>query len=248
MSFITPELVTIAGFQLLKLGSLKRKEMAFINKHRKEIVRGYMEVNRIALEISEKYEITEAEALSIVNNFGLDGGNEALLEYTDRLIPLVELLTTQDAQPGQAVSMLLRSRLSPDWLKDNAENLLSAFGIKVEETGIWRDEFIDELTEQAIDSLYKFLIQEQNEWKAPEPEQPKTLGEELPSTENSSNSTPIEVGMIATGESSSPQLEIPLSIEPTSTNSHVTSSSAPSPELPTTVSIAPTEMPSPLPG
>jgi hypothetical protein len=201
MSLISPKQIEIAGFILLKLGSLKRKESAWFSARDKEVMTGLVEILKIAQEIAIANDIDPSDAYQIVSSYGSSEGSDLLVPYSDRLAPLVALLGTQESTPAAAVTMILQSRLDGVWLANNKTNLFNCYGIQVEGEG-WQAAYTEELPEEAIDLIWEFIQNERNRWKTPET-QDLTVGEDSASTQPNSNETMMNTGTDSTGQSNS---------------------------------------------
>jgi hypothetical protein len=225
MSLISPKQIEIAGFILLKLGSLKRKESAWFSARDKEVMTGLVEILKIANEMAIANDIDPSDAYQIVSSYGSSEGSDLLVPYSDRLAPLVALLGTQESTPAAAVTMILRSRLDSTWLANNKVNLSNCYGIQVEGEG-WQDAYTEELPEEAIDLIWAFIQNERNRWKTPEV-QDLTVGEGSASTQPNSNEMMMNTGTDSTGQSNSAPLTTGVSTLEPSRSSPATSSSKP---------------------
>ena len=201
MNLISPKQIEIAGFILLKLGSLKRKESAWFSARDKEVMTGLVEILKIAQEIAIANDIDPSDAYQIVSSYGSSEGSDLLVPYSDRLAPLVALLGTQESTPAAAVTMILQSRLEATWLFNNKVSLANCYGIQVEGEG-WQPAYTEELPEEAIDLIWEFIQNERNRWKDPEPQE-LTVGEGSASTSPNSNETTTNTGTDSTGQSNS---------------------------------------------
>jgi hypothetical protein len=220
MSLISPKQIEIAGFFLLKLGSLKRKESAWFSARDKQVMTGLVEILKIAQEIAIANDIDPSDAYQIVSSYGSSEGSDLLVPYSDRLAPLVALLGTQESTPAAAVTMILQSRLDGMWLANNKVDLSNCYGIKVEGEG-WQESYTEELPEEAIDLIWEFIQNERNRWKTPET-QDLTVGEDSASTSPNSNEMTVNTGTDSTGQSNSvPSVTDDSTLE-TSTSSPVT--------------------------
>jgi hypothetical protein len=221
MSLIAPIQTVIAGFVLLKLGSLKRKESAWFTARDKAVMTGLVEILKIAQEIALANDIDPTDAYGIVSSYGSNAGSDLLVPYADRLSPLVNLLELQESTPAAAVTMILQSRLDATWLANNKINLANCYGIQVEGEG-WQEAYTEELPEEAIDLIWEFIQNERNRWQQPATTEATELGEESASTPNSSNETMTNTGTDTTGQFNSVPSATPASISPTGTSSPVT--------------------------
>jgi hypothetical protein len=221
MSLISPTQIEISGFILLKLGSLKRKESAWFTARDKTVMTGLVEILKIAQEIAIEHEIDPTEAYQIVSAYGSSAGSDLLVPYSDRLAPLVDLLSLQESTPAAAVTMILQSRLDSTWLANNKINLFNCYGIQVEGEG-WKDSYTEELPEEAIDLLWEFLQNERNRWQRSTTTEATDLGEDSASTSNISNETTTSTGTDSTGQFNSAPSTTPASTSPTGTSSPAT--------------------------
>ncbi len=221
MTLISPVQIEIAGFILLKLGSLKRKESAWFTARDKTVMTGLVEILKIAQELALANDIDPSDAYQIVSSYGSSAGSDLLIPYSDRLAPLVDLLGLQESTPAAAVTMILQSRLDSTWLANNKVNLSNCYGIQVEGSG-WQEAYTDELPEEAIDLIWEFINNERNRWQQPETTEVTDLGEESASTPNTSNETTTNTGTDSTGQSSSVPSTIADSTAGTLTSNPVT--------------------------
>jgi hypothetical protein len=213
MTLIAPVQTEIAGFILLKLGSLKRKESAWFTARDKEVMTGLVEILKIAQEMAIANNIDPSDAYEIVSSYGSSAGSDLLVPYSDRLAPLVNLLGTQESTPAAAVTMILQSRLDATWLANNKINLFNCYGIQVDGEG-WQEAYTEELPEEAIDLLWKFIQNERNRWQTPETQE-LTVGEDSASISPSSNEMTMNTGTDSTGRSNSvPLTTDALMLEP----------------------------------
>jgi hypothetical protein len=218
-SFITGTLVTIVGFTFLKYGSLRRKELKWFTERDQKVLEGLTDVVEIASEIAVTHSLSDAQAYNIAAGFGAEAGSEYLVPHAARLKPLIGLLSHQHSTEADAVTMLLQSRLPTPWLRDNALELRTAYGIEVGEVTHWQPEFTEELPEEAIDALWEFIQNEKKKWKKdPEPVATgdKSLGEDSASTVNGSQPTTNNTGETVTGQSNAAPSTTPDSTPTTS--------------------------------
>lgn len=198
---LSPELVTIAGFNLFKLGSLKRREQLWFVDRDKRVMSGLLEILRIAQSLALDHGIDATEAYEIVSRYGSSEMPELLVPYADRLAVLAELLGLQESTAADAVTMILQSRLENGWLAQNKGRLLDYYGIDVQGDG-WSDSYTQELPEAVIDEIWQFLNNERNRWKEPENEVPESVEGKLEHTPNSSTEMTSDTGQMLIGRSS----------------------------------------------
>jgi hypothetical protein len=218
MSLISPKQIEIAGFILLKLGSLKRKESKWFGARDREVMTGLVEILKIAQEIAIANDIDPSDAYQIVSSYGSSAGSDLLVPYSNRLAPLVALLGTQESTPAAAVTMILQSRLDSTWLANNKINLFNCYGIQVEGEG-WQDSYTEELPEEAIDLIWEFIQNERQRWQLLAPTEDLTVGEDSASTQPNSNEMTMNTGTDSTGLSNSaPLMTADFIAEPLTSN------------------------------
>jgi hypothetical protein len=230
-SFITGLLVTVVGFEFLKYGSLRRKELKWFTERDQKVLEGLTDVVEIAAEIAVTHNLSDAQAYNIAAGFGAEMGSEYLVPHAARLKPLLGLLSHQHSTEADAVTMILQSRLSAKWLQDKALELRTAYGIEVGTATHWQPEFTEELPEESIDALWQFIQNEKKKWKKdPEPTPAageKSLGEDSASTVNGSQPTTNNTGETVTGQSNAAPSTTPDSTATTSMTIPATFSSKP---------------------
>lgn len=218
------EIVEIDGFELRKFGTLKKKEEEWIER----FYAGLREaVTKPALElgewISENEDKTPAEAMDFIE--GLETMRPAeqmatMMRYKKALPDIIEALQSapqrQKNAPKHIATWALNERLPEGWIGENRNELRDDLGIDPDGDE-WLEEWTDELGEDTIQAIYSFVLKERNGWlsvaaefapKVDEPEEEKTLGEDLPPSVSGSPPTGGQDGP----RSPLPELSIPSSV------------------------------------
>lgn len=217
-----PEIVTVAGFPLPKMGGLNPEEKDYMaDKIRNVQFQEIAPLAEIADIVVEKEKISQQEAIALIRRT-LEGNTGRSEEEIDRLLAFAidyrnelgrikkpEMMVERQSQ--EVAIMILKSRLAPDWILANIDNLKASFRCSLDKekcsqlmtvpeerwmTDPNRDEIIRAIVRKLPENLYSqiasFTLGEEREWAelpvfTTEPEE-ITLGEQskgFVSTKNS---------------------------------------------------------------
>lgn len=200
--FSAPKIKNVAGFPLESFGSFLVRERLEMNKARKEIFDNTHKILQVNLELSKALEVTEEESWAILTSEGFGPNGE---DYRAVVSPfLSQLLNLQDTQlqtysyNKAAVSLMLRSRLDPQFLVDSREDIYKAFKYelpldalnnfatspyshRLESGKALIDELIDYLPEKVFDAIVDFAIEEEgtDSVDTEESSDPKSEGQKI---------------------------------------------------------------------
>jgi hypothetical protein len=199
--FRKTELVTIDGFELQKLGTLKKREEEWIEQYYADLRNA---TTKPALELAEwiiaNEGKTEAEAMVLIESLESMRPAEQmafLLKYKKELPGIIDDLqdapNRQKAIPKHITTWALNERLPKGWIAENRNELRDDLGIDADGDE-WLPEWTDELGELTINEIYSFILKERNGWLSVAatftPNEPdieeQTLGEDLPPFANGS--------------------------------------------------------------
>jgi hypothetical protein len=189
------ELINIDGFELQKLGTLKKREEEWIEQYYADLQNA---TTKPALELAEWIVTnegkTEAEAMLMIEGLETMRPSEQmafLMVYKRHLPAIIQNLQDsprrQKAIPKDIATWALNERLPKGWIAENRNELREDLGIDADGDR-WLPEWTDELGEGTIDAIYRFILRERNGWMSvaaefvpnePE-EEDQSLGEELP--------------------------------------------------------------------
>ncbi|MBW4478658.1 MAG: hypothetical protein KME54_17800 [Tolypothrix brevis GSE-NOS-MK-07-07A] len=133
-----PEVVDVAGFPLPKMGGLNPEEKDYMaNKIRNVQFQEIAPLAEIADLVVEKEKISKIEAISLIRKT-LEGNAGKSEEEIDRLLAFAieyqhelgrikkpDMMVERQSQ--EVAVMILRSRLKPEWILENIENLRASF-------------------------------------------------------------------------------------------------------------------------
>jgi len=207
-----PEIVTVAGFPLPKMGGLNPEEKDYMaDKIRNVQFQEIAPLAEIADIVVEKEKISQQEAVALIRKT-LEGNAGKTEEEIDRLLAFAidyrnelgrikkpEMMVERQSQ--EVAIMILKSRLAPDWILANIDNLKSSFRCSLDKekcsqlmvipeerwmSDVNRDEIIRAIVRKLPENLYSkiasFALGEEREWAelptfTTEPEE-VTLGEQ----------------------------------------------------------------------
>lgn len=217
-----PEVVIVAGFPLPKMGGLNPEEKDYMaDKIRNVQFQEIAPLAAIADIVVEKEKISQIEAVALIRKT-LEGNTGKTEEEVNQLLAFAidyrnelgkirkpELLIERQSQ--EVAIMILRSRLAPDWVLANIDNLKASFrcsldkeqatflmGIPEERwlSDIKRDELIRQIVRKLPENIYgqlaAFALGEEREWRelpvfTEEPEE-ISLGEQSKGFKSTKNS------------------------------------------------------------
>jgi hypothetical protein len=219
-----PEIVAVAGFPLPKMGGLNPEEKDYMaDKIRNVQFQEIAPLAEIADIVVEKEKISQTEAVALIRKT-LEGNTGKTEEEIDRLLAFAidyrnelgrikkpEMMVERQSQ--EVAIMILKSRLAPDWILANIDNLKASFRCSLDKekcsqlmaipeerwmTDLIRDEVIRAIVRKLPENLYSqiasFALGEEREWAElpvftieQEPEE-VTLGEQSKGFGNTTNS------------------------------------------------------------
>ncbi|NWF61770.1 MAG: hypothetical protein HXY43_21555 [Fischerella sp.] len=206
-----PEVVHVAGFPLPKMGGLNPEEKDYMaDKIRNVQFQEIAPLAEIADIVAEKEKISKTEAISLIRKT-LEGNAGKTEEEVDKLLAFAieyqhelgrikkpDMLIERQSQ--EVAVMILRSRLAPQWILENIENLRAAFRCSLDKDEcvkliavaeeFWlsdtaREKVIRQIVRKLPENIYSqiaaFALGEEREWAelpviTVEPEE-VTLGE-----------------------------------------------------------------------
>jgi hypothetical protein len=202
--FRKSESVEIGGFDLIKMGTLRQFEEAWLEKHlasQADLVS--LPALQFAQYLVDAEKLTEQEATDRLME--LEGGGTAgmmafLLQYKKAVPDIIDALINapkiKAKSPLQIACFVLQNRLPDGYLQDNRHELMEDLGVDVAGYDEWQSEWMDCLDVDTITKLYEFFMMERMGWQSvalsyvadsgSESQEPPTLGEESPPSEDTS--------------------------------------------------------------
>lgn len=171
--FGSPEEISIGGFPFVKYGSLLGEEQEWFENQEKSQIDAAIPFLELAAEIAREKGVEGKDALQAVKSFGGDDDfAPLLLGHTDKLRALTESLAFERRLPRNVATMMIQSRISNAWLKEQASNLQQAFPrIQLPENwdGEWSYDLTTKLPEHITNQIVSFAMAERREWAQIEP-------------------------------------------------------------------------------
>ncbi|PMB05026.1 hypothetical protein CEN49_19280 [Fischerella thermalis CCMEE 5273] len=189
-----PEVVHVAGFPLPKMGGLNPEEKDYMaDKIRNVQFQEIAPLAEIADIVVEKEKISKTEAISLIRKT-LEGNAGKTEEEVDKLLAFAieyqhelgrikkpDMLIERQSQ--EVAVMILRSRLAPQWILENVENLRTAFRCSLDKDEcvkliavaeeFWlsdatREKVIRQIVRKLPENIYSqiaaFALGEEREW------------------------------------------------------------------------------------
>lgn len=129
--FDTPETIDIGGIPLIKLNGLNwiEKEWYWRRQSKGELDQVEL-LKDVSTKLAAAKEITPAEASRLLMSLETDkSAVSELVEFTDLMAEIQQAKAVAEvAQEYELAAMLLAARVEDDWLKQNRDKLISAFG------------------------------------------------------------------------------------------------------------------------
>ena len=202
-----PEIVDVKGFPLPKMGGLNPEEKDYMaEKIRNVQFQEIAPLAEIAEIVVEKEKISKSEAVSLIRKT-LEGNTGKSDKEIDKLLTFAidyqhelgrirkpDMLIEKQSQ--EVAVMMLRSRLSPQWIVENVDNLRAAFRCSLDKEQCallmtipeenWlvdtnREKIIRQIIRKLPENIYSeiaaFALGEEREWG----DLPVIMAEEEPS-------------------------------------------------------------------
>ncbi|OKH14869.1 hypothetical protein NIES592_08305 [Fischerella major NIES-592] len=252
-----PEIIHVAGFPLPKMGGLNPEEKDYMaEKIRNVQFQEIAPLAEIADIVVEKEKISKTEAISLIRKTleGNAGKNEEeidellafAIEYQHELGRIKKPDMLIEKQSQEVAVMILRSRLAPQWILENIDNLRASFRCSLDKevcallmatpeenwlSDTTREKVIRQIVRKLPENIYSqiaaFALGEEREWAelpviTVEPEEvtlgerSKGFGNTKKSPKKSASSTVNAITPSNTSES-----QTPVSTEEVSTASPV---------------------------
>ncbi|MBN3993827.1 MAG: hypothetical protein HWQ36_25935 [Nostoc sp. NMS2] len=189
-----PEVINVAGFPLPKMGGLNPEEKDYMaDKIRNVQFQEIAPLAEIADLVVEKEKISKIEAISLIRKT-LEGNAGKTEEEVDKLLAFAieyqqelsrikkpDMLVERQSQ--EVAVMILRSRLIPQWIVENVDNLRTSFRCSLDKdecvsliaiseefwlTNTTRDKVIRQIVRKLPENIYSqvasFALGEEREW------------------------------------------------------------------------------------
>jgi hypothetical protein len=220
--FRKSESVEIGGFDLIKMGTLRQFEEAWLEKHLADqadlVSLPALQFAQYLVDAENLSEQEATERLMELEGGGNDGMMAFLLKYKKAVPDIIDALINapkiKAKSPLQIACFVLQNRLPNGYLQDNRHELMEDLGVDVAGHDEWQSEWMGFLDVDTINKLYEFFMMERMGWQSvalsyvadseanSESQEPPTLGEESPPSKDTSPPT---------GENDGPQLK-PLAL------------------------------------
>ena len=160
------EKVNVSGFELRKFGSLRQGELEWFDNQSKKRLSSLVPIYKLAATIASDMVIEEEVALGLIQGIG---DNELyqkiLLGYSTELFAAKEQTYSETDFQRDVCTMMLQSRLSKSYLRDNAAAINEFLEIDIDAVNPqWTTEFTANLPLTLVAEIIEFTTNERTEW------------------------------------------------------------------------------------
>ena len=160
------EKVDVSGFQFRKFGSLRQGEIEWFDNQSNKRLESLIPIYKLAEIISKDLEIADDVALGLIQGVGdNDLYQKVLLRYSTELLNVKKQSYTETDFQRDVCTMMLVSRVSKSFLRDNAESINEFFEIEIDVANpVWKTEFTNSLPLTLVAEIIEFTTNERTEW------------------------------------------------------------------------------------
>lgn len=172
--FRKTETVSIGGFDLIKMGTLRKFEEEWVEQYfakQSDLVSlPALQFAQHLVDCESMTEIQASEEISRLDELGQTGIMAFLLKYK-KTIPgiinaLIEAPKLKAKGSTEVACFVLQSRLPQGYLQENRTDLMEDLGIDVSGMDEWDTAWMNELGIDVIQSLYEFFMRERLGWQS----------------------------------------------------------------------------------
>lgn len=166
-SFFQKEIVEVAGFPVVKYGSLLAKEEKWFEENVDEINKGYMQrflslvenLQAEGLELETAYQLANANDVSTLSD----------LNQIQRLKAVVKSYKESKEEEQKDIAletatMIICNRVGKPALKRIISELAEVFDLSDYDDSYWTKEYTELLPVTSIEELYTFALNERSRW------------------------------------------------------------------------------------
>lgn len=156
----TPSITTIDVFPFKTYGSLIKRELKWFENESKQRINSILPLYKLAKKIAKDYEISEQEALELVNNLGAQENQHYAFEYLEDLKEIQQHKYSESDFDGDIATMFIISRIPSAKLALISEALYEYYEIEYDANKGWTSEYTEALPMSVIDEIVMFVSDE----------------------------------------------------------------------------------------
>lgn len=166
--------IQVGIFTLTQYNSLLQREMEFFTSIQERNMRAILPIFQLTKQVAEDLKIDTESAFAKVNSFAntktpSTEDTELMLRYLDKIQEIQNSLLNESKLQNEMVSIVLQSRVSSKWLRENADYLLEIFDINVFDSQEddsdplqWIPEFTSKLPVSVVQAVMRFIESEKS--------------------------------------------------------------------------------------
>ena len=174
--------VTLIGsFKLNTYCSLLKREYSWFEEQKNKRILSILPVFELAKKIAAKQQISDADALEIVQKLDEVQHQALLMSFTEEIADIQSKAYSESDFNADVVSMILESRLAKKVREDVYASIKEEFDIDINPEKGWLPEYTEQLPMTLIEEICAFVASEKSGLAKTEPtstEEP-TLGKSL---------------------------------------------------------------------
>lgn len=178
-----PTITDIGIFPFKTYGSLIKRELQWFEDESNSRINSMLPIYNLAKLIAKDYEITDGEALDIVENLGEAENKEYAFKYMNELAEIQSKKYSSSNFDADVATMAICSRLKASSLSSISQDLFDYYDIEIDVEKGWQDKNTSDLPMQTIEDIVEFVMSERKRM-TPEPEktEPTEPVEDVPVT------------------------------------------------------------------
>ena len=155
-----PVTTEINIFPFKTYGSLIKRELKWFESQSSQRINSILPLYKLAKKLAKDYEISEPEALTIVQNLGEDENKSYAFRYLEDLNEIQKNKYSESDFDGDIATMFIISRIPSSKLALISESLYEYYEIEFDAGKGWTSEYTEALPMSVIDDIVKFVSDE----------------------------------------------------------------------------------------
>ena len=155
-----PVTTAINIFPFKTYGSLIKRELKWFESQSSQRINSILPLYKLAKKLAKDYDISEPEALTIVQNLGEDENKSYAFRYLEDLNEIQKNKYSESDFDGDIATMFIVSRIPSSKLALISESLYEYYEIEFDASKGWTSEYTEALPMSVIDDIVKFVSDE----------------------------------------------------------------------------------------
>lgn len=155
-----PSVTTIDIFPFKTYGSLIKRELKWFEDESSQRINSILPLYKLAKKIAKDDDISEPEALTIVQNLGEEENKSYAFRYLEDLNEIQKNKYSESDFDGDIATMFIVSRIPSSKLALISEDLYEYYEIEFDAGKGWTSEYTEALPMSVIDDIVRFVSDE----------------------------------------------------------------------------------------